>query len=125
MNYITIMILISIVTIVGCTVSHRAMRGSVVAVIDGETQICIGENDGLKVGDLLAVYRTRQVGVSRLPYSPFWSKGEIERSYSYEKVRVGTVRVTRLFDTHYAAVELISGEIAAPDIVEKTLIPED
>ncbi|MEK7249568.1 MAG: hypothetical protein AAB209_04000, partial [Bacteroidota bacterium] len=52
--------------VAGCSVSHPAMRGSVVAVVENEAHICIGTSDGLKVGDTLAVYRTRQVGRSNL-----------------------------------------------------------
>ncbi len=107
--------------VAGCSVSHPAMRGSVVAVVENEAHICIGTSDGLKVGDTLAVYRTRQVGRSNLPYGPYRSPGEIQRSFQYEKVRVGKVRVTRLFDEHFAAVEVVAGEIDYPDIVEKSL----
>ncbi len=102
----------------GCSVSHPAMRGSVVAMVDNEAHICIGTYDGLKVGDTLTVYRTRQVGRSTLPYGPIRIPAEIERSFRYEKTKVGKVRVTRLFDEHFAAVEVVAGEIDYPDIVE-------
>lgn len=102
-----------------CSVSHPAMRGSVVAVVENEAHICIGEHDGLNVGDTLAVYRTSQVGRSNLPFGPYRDAGEIQRSYQYEKISVGKVKVTRIFDEHFAAVETVSGEIDFPDIVEK------
>lgn len=110
----------------GCSVGHETMRGSVVAQVENEAHICIGKVDGLKVGDILAVYRTRRVGQSNLPHvssPPYHSPGEIARSYQYEKVRVGKVKVIRLIDEHFAAVEIVEGEIDFPDIVEKTLIP--
>ncbi|HEX9657065.1 MAG TPA: hypothetical protein VGB89_09175 [Bacteroidota bacterium] len=107
----------------GCTVSHPAMRGSVVAILDGEAHICIGSHDGLRVGDTLAVYRTRQVGFPTVPYGPEWSSGEIERSYRYEKTKVGKVRVIRIFDEHFAAVEVLAGEVDYPDIVERSFGP--
>lgn len=105
--------------VAGCSVSHRAMRGSVVAMVNGEAHICIGTYDGLKVGDTLAVFRTRQLGQPSLPYGPYRGPGEIQRSFRYGKVRVGTVKVTRIFDEHFAAVEAIAGEVDFPDIVEK------
>lgn len=107
--------------VAACSVSHPAMRGSVVAVVDNEAHICIGASDGLKVGDTLIVYRTRQVGRSPLPYGPIRTPAEIERSFRYEKTKIGKVRVTRLFDEHFAAVKLLAGEIDYPDIVEKSL----
>lgn len=110
-------------TLVGCSVSHQTMRGSVVAMIDNEAHVCIGIGDGLKVGDTLTVYRTREVGLSNLPFVPYRSPGERARSFKYEKVKVGKVVVTRIFDEHYASVEIVNGEIDYPDIVEKQLIP--
>ncbi|MEW6061138.1 MAG: hypothetical protein AB1600_04265 [Bacteroidota bacterium] len=110
----------------GCSVSHETMRGSVVAMVENEAHICIGKIDGLKISDMLAVYRTRRVGQSNLPHvssPPYHSPGEIARSYQYEKVRVGKVKVTRIFDEHFAAVEIVEGEVDFPDIVEKTLVP--
>lgn len=99
------------------------MRGSVVAVMDNEAHICIGSHDGLKVGDTLTVYRTKQVGFPTLPYGPGRTQAEYERSYRYERVRVGKVRVTRIFDGHFAAVVVVTGEIDYPDIVERSYIP--
>jgi len=110
----------------GCSVSHQTMRGFVVGKDDKEADICIGAADGLKVGDMIAVYRTRRVGVSNLPEEhgpPYYGPSERARSYRYEKIRVGTARVVRLFDEHFAAVEVVKGEIDFPDIVEKTLVP--
>ena len=123
MKYPVVVLVLAFTFLEGCTVSHLTMRGSVVDVVDGETYICIGKEDGLKVGDTLTVYRTKQVGVSRLPYSPYWSKGEILRSYSYEKTKVGTVKVTKLVEEHFAIVEVTSGEIDYPDIVERKMTP--
>ncbi len=82
--------------VAGCSVSHPAMRGSIITMADNEAHICIGTYDGLTVGNTLAVYRTRQVGRSHLPYGPYRSPGEIQRSFQYEKVRVGNVKVTRI-----------------------------
>lgn len=106
--------------IAGCSVSHRAMRGSVIAMVDNEAHICIGTSDGLNIGDTLTVYRTRQVGHSTLPYGPIRTPAEIERSFRYEKTEVGKVIVVRLFDEHFAAVEVLAGEVDYPDIVEKS-----
>ncbi len=95
-------------------------------MVENEGHIFIGKNDGLIVGDMLAVYRTRRIGQSNLPHvtsPPYHSPGEIARSYQYEKVRVGKVKVTRIFNGYFAAVEVVDGEIDFPDIVEKTLVP--
>jgi hypothetical protein len=91
--------------------------------MDNEAHICIGSHDGLKVGDTLTVYRTKQVGFPTLPYGPGRTQAEYERSYRYERVRVGKVRVTRIFDGHFAAVVVVTGEIDYPDIVERSYIP--
>ena len=107
----------------GCSISHQTMRGSVVAIVDKEAHICIGSGDGLKVGDTLTVYRTRQVGFPTLPYGAPRSPGEIERSFRYERTKVGKVTVTRIFDEHFAAVAVVTGEVDYPDVVEKSLIP--
>lgn len=107
----------------GCTVSHQVMRGSVVAVMDNEAHICIGSHEGLRVGDTLAVYRTKQVGFPTIPFSPGRTRAEYERSYRYERLRVGKVRVIRIFDEHFAAVEVLTGEVDYPDIVERSFAP--
>lgn len=121
MKYLALVVVLGLIFVAGCTVSHTTMRGHVVDVLDGETYVCIGKEDGLKVGDLMTVYRTRQIGVSHLPDTRSRSKGEILRSYSYEKIKVGTVKVTRLVEEHFAVVESVGGEIDYPDIVEKKL----
>lgn len=104
----------------GCSVTHSTMRGSIIAMLDNEAHICIGTSDGLNIGDTLTVYRTRQMGRSMLPYGPIRTSAEIERSFRYKKTKVGKVRVIQVFDQHFAAVEVLAGEVDYPDIVEKS-----
>jgi hypothetical protein len=122
-SFVLATLVVLTIVLAGCSVSHQTMRGSVVAVLDNEAHICIGSHDGLKVGDTLTVYRTRQVGFPTLPYGPRRTPSEVERSYRYERTKVGKVRVIRIFDEHFAAVEVLAGEVDYPDIVERSFIP--
>lgn len=112
-------ILLLLGTIAGCTVSHETMRGSVLMKLDDEAHICIGRDDGVSVGDILFVYRVKVDGQ--------WWLSDYQRRYptaslkkiNYQKVKMGEVRVTEIFNEHFAAVRLINGELQGGDIVEK------
>ena len=106
----------------GCSTGHETMRGSVLMKLDNEAHICIGSNDGIRVGDLLYVYRIK--------VNKQWWLSEYQQQYptaeprkvNYQKIKVGEVRVAEIFDEHFAAVKLISGELQGSDIVEKRWI---
>ncbi|MEK9139068.1 MAG: hypothetical protein AAB393_18265 [Bacteroidota bacterium] len=103
----------------GCSVSHETMRGSIVMSFDKEAHICIGSEDGLQVGDGVTIYRVKQVPSTKEVIVPDRSSG-YKPKMRYEKVKVGTARVTEILSEYYAAIELIEGELLANDIVEKS-----
>ena len=111
-------------TLAGCAANHVTMRGSIVGVDEGKATVCIGSADGLWIGDMLSVYRTRQVGSSNLPYGQLnRGRNEVAQSFRYEKQKVGKVRVIAIVDEHFAVVEVLSGEADYPDIVERFVKP--
>lgn len=106
-------------TLSGCSVNHETMRGSVVMAFDEEAHICIGSEDGLEVGDRVIIYRTKQVPSTKDAIVPDRS-GRYKPKLRYEKVKIGTARIIEILSEHYAAIELIEGELKASDIVEKS-----
>jgi hypothetical protein len=114
-----VLLLPAVLVIAGCPSSHETMRGSVLMKLDNEAHICIGSEDGIQVGDILVVYRVK--------VEDQWWLQEYQQRYpaaslkkiNYEKIKVGEVRVTEIFNEHFAAVKLVSGELQGSDIVEK------
>ena len=104
---------------IGCSANHETMRGSVVMAFERQAHICIGSKDGLQVGDLVAIYRVNQVLSLKEAVVPDRSRG-YRPTMRYEKVMVGTARVSEILSEHYAAIQLIEGELLANDIVEKS-----
>ena len=96
--------------LVGCsntTFYHKyMMRGQVVESSDNRTLICIGAKHGAEVGQKYSVIRFHE------EIAP----GEGDDPYTIEKV--GTVQITKIVNDHFATVKLISGDIAAKDMVE-------
>jgi len=114
LTIVTVTLLIS-----GCSANHEAMRGSVIMAFERQAHICIGREDGLQVGDRVVIYRVKQVPSTKEAVVPDRSGG-YKPKMRYEKVKVGTARVTEILSEHYAAIELIEGELLANDIVEKS-----
>lgn len=99
-------------TLAGCStgggIRHGwMMRGQVLALDEGVATICIGSSDGAAVGQVLAVqhftlkYRAGSRGVP-----------SVTRSDG------GQVRITELFDEHYARGVVVRGSPAVNDVVE-------
>jgi hypothetical protein len=106
----------------GCSANHETMRGSVVMALEKEAHICIGSEDRLQVGDRVTIYRTKQVPSTKEAVVPDRSGG-YRPKMRYEKVKVGTARVSEILSEHYAAIELIEGDLQENDIVEKKWLP--
>ncbi len=83
------------------------MRGQVVHVQRDAAVICIGRADGARTGQVLDVYRVRQ-----LPGSPRSTVPNFRRE------RVGAVTINAIVDDHFARVEITEGRVARNDIVE-------
>ena len=105
------------VMIIGCSVSHQTMRGSVVMKIDQEAHICIGSDDGIKVGDVVTIYRAKALPLTKEAIVPD-QKGRYIARTRYEKVKAGRAKVTAILSEHYAAIEMIEGQLEMSDIVE-------
>lgn len=103
----------------GCSANHETMRGSVIMALEKEAHICIGSENGLQVGDRVTIYRVKQVPSTKEAIVPDRSSG-YRPKVRYERVKVGTARVIEILSEHYAAIELIEGELLANDIVEKS-----
>ena len=116
---IVLVVLLSLALLIsGCSANHETMRGSVVMAFERQAHICIGSEDGLQVGDRVVIYRVTQVPSTKEAIVPDRSSG-YRPKVRYEKVKVGTARVIEILSEHYAAIELIEGELLANDIVEK------
>lgn len=117
-----ILVLSLILVFSGCSTSHETMRGSVLMKLDDEAHICIGSDDGIGVGDVLFVYRIKVDNqLWLLDYQLRYPTANAKK-VSYQKVKVGEVKVTEIFNEHFAAVKLISGELQGSDIVERRLL---
>ena len=85
------------------------MRGQVLDVENGVATVCIGTKDGAKVGQVLEVER-----VTRVYGSP--KSG----ASTYSRSEVGQVKISELFDEHYARAKILSGSPSVNDVVELT-----
>lgn len=83
------------------------MRGQVLEAAPGSVVVCIGERDGAEVGQVLSVVRHVPTAAR--------NKGATHR---YRQQDTGTVRITSLFDEHYATAEIVKGSPKVHDVVE-------
>jgi hypothetical protein len=83
------------------------MRGQILEARSGALVVCVGEADGAQVGQVLDVVRHKRV--SRGPKGP---------GPRFRRESVGQVRITELFDTHYAQAQVVSGKPKVNDTVE-------
>jgi hypothetical protein len=96
-----IVAILSSVAIVGCAVSPSVIKGVVVMRTPTEVHVNLGSADGVQVGDTLTVFRSEP-----------WATTQ-------RNVRVGMVRVVKILDKNYSAVEVLRGTLYERDIVEK------
>ncbi len=108
--------------VVGCSVNHETMRGSIVMVLDNEAHICLGSQDGIRVGKRLTIYRTKEVPSTKEAIVPDRS-GAFKPRTKYTMVKVGVGEVMEILSEHYAAIKIIAGDFQANDIVEKQQRP--
>lgn len=83
------------------------MRGQVLEADAGALVVCVGEADGAQVGQVLEVVRHKRVSRSPKAAGP-----------RFRREPVGQVRITELFDTHYAQAQVVSGKPKVNDTVE-------
>lgn len=110
---VNVFLAVLFIAVAGCatmqSVEHKYfMKGQVLDVSDGEAYICIGSAEGAKAGQEFSVYR-----YIRLAYGS--SK---QKSPSYKRETVGSVKIIQVVDEHYAKASVISGNIQVNDVAE-------
>lgn len=83
------------------------MRGQILEVSDDSTYLCVGTNDGAKVGQELGVYK-----YTKRPSHPKL------QARKFKKEKTGVVRITGIMDEHMATAKIISGQAKQNYIVE-------
>ena len=83
------------------------MRGQVLESESGSVVVCVGKQDGAEVGQILNVVRHVRVGAPGKSAGPHFRRNP-----------VGTVKITSLFDEHYATAEVVKGAPKVNDTVE-------
>jgi hypothetical protein len=107
-------LLVILVTAMGCAtlgpVGHKyLMRGQVLEVKDGTAYLCLGSEEGAKVGQEFTVRRYVNMG---------YQKGG---QPIYRINLVGKVRITEI-ETHMTHATIVSGDVKANDIVELNIV---
>lgn len=82
------------------------MRGHILEVPHGRLVLCVSEKGAVQVGQVLDAFRQRRVTGSDKQAGP-----------RYRRERSGTVRITSLFDEHYATAEIVTGTPGIHDTV--------
>jgi hypothetical protein len=91
---------------------HRhIMRGQVLEVTGNEVCLCIGSNDGARVGQELTVVRFERGRASG------GMKGS-GADYKFKRIDVGLVKIAAIVDAHYATATVMSGTVRENDTVE-------
>jgi hypothetical protein len=87
------------------TARHKFfMRGQVLEVADGKAYLCLGSEEGAKVGQVFIVHRYVNIGGAA-------------RGGHYRIDYVGTVKITEV-ETHMAWAQIITGDVKANDVVD-------
>ncbi len=107
-----IALLLGSVAMSGCATNSPArheyiMRGQVLSIDGASVEICVGERDGAEVGQVLDVVRHTKRNQSPKASGP-----------DYKREEIGKVRITSLFDEHYANATVVDGQPVVSDTVE-------
>ena len=86
------------------------MRGQVLTLDSGVATVCIGARDGAAVGQILEV--------QHITIRP---SGNAHGTVTFMRTDAGRVKITELFDEHYAKAQVVTGNPAVNDVVELTL----
>ncbi len=105
-----LLLAILLITAAGCaaleTSEHKYyMRGQVLEVRDGTAFLCIGSEEGAKIGQVFTVHRYVNVEPRR------------QAQPHYRIDFVGMVKITEI-ESHMASAKIIDGDIQANDVVE-------
>lgn len=108
MSKVIVLAIFSVV-LAGCAnsdFSHNyVMRGQIISASDEGIFVCVGLNDGAKVGQILEAYRF------------VMNDDNEEGADFFLKQETGQVRVEELVDEHFARVIVLEGEVKKHDIV--------
>ena len=89
------------------TFRHKyVMRGQVLEVEGNSLVVCVGKNDGAEPGQVLEVVRHVRVHKHK------------DSAGQFRRTDIGKVRITSLFDDHYANAEVVEGKPQTSDTVE-------
>jgi len=84
------------------------MRGQVLDVRGGEIDICIGARDGARIGQVFEVYiitgRVKGFNPGGVP--------------EYKREKTGSIRITAIYNEHYAKALVVSGKVEKNSIAE-------
>ena len=87
--------------------SHNyLMRGQVVSASTNDIVVCVGLDDGAKVGQELTAYRF------------FENNNSGEGDEIYEKRSVGKIKIEKIINGHYAKATVVEGKILKHDLVQ-------
>ena len=108
----SVIILIFVTLVTGCASNfeHKyIMRGQVVDVPANDSLVvCIGTNDGAKVGQVLDVYR--------FSYNPAVTEEDAESQYLSS--HRGRIIIEEIVNEHFARAKILEGDIAKNDTVQ-------
>ena len=95
----------------GCATLESAqhkyvMRGSVLDVSDGTAYVCLGTDQGAKVGQEFTVYRYVRTAPAPKGQQP-----------QYKVETVGRVKITET-ESHMANAKILNGDVKVNDVVE-------
>lgn len=110
-TFLNALLVILFATSMGCATMETAkhsyfMRGSVLEVSDGTAYICLGTDQGAKVGQELKVQRYVKTGVSPKGGAP-----------TYKIETVGTLKITDT-ESHMANAKILNGDVKENDVVD-------
>lgn len=109
-SVLNVLLVILFATTMGCATMESAghqyvMRGSVLDVSDGTAYVCLGTDQGAKVGQEFTVYR----------YVKAFTSSKQEPTYKVENV--GKLQITKT-ESHMANAAILSGDVKQNDVVE-------
>jgi len=102
-------LLMFLLFVMGCATMEAArheylMRGSVLDVEDGTAYLCVGTEQGAKVGQVFTVHRYVKIAGWR-------ARGVYKVDY------VGTIKITEV-ESHMAYAKILTGDVKANDVVD-------
>lgn len=83
------------------------MKGQIIDVSADGVYLCIGSSDGAKAGDEFKVYKINKTITNEKNAYP-----------AFRKVEVGTVKIDKVVDEHFAKATVLTGKAEINSVVE-------